>query len=364
MVLSCARVLAIMKPRFYFATGQVGAEKVIKTEVLLEFSQLKFAFSRPGFITFKEDDDRKAPINRTHGIFTRLWGQTLGQAKDQASLMELLETVPHGAILHTFERDQFLPGDEPKDFIFNARVSDCEQILKNSFTSNGKPRFRLNAVPQVGQQVFDLIWIDDQHLFLGTHTHGSHLDPSPGNQPKIVLPPTAPARSYLKIVEAVHRYQPKLEKGMRVLEIGCSPGGATTAMIAMGLKVTGVDPKYMHSSVYSLPEFSFIQKPAKDLTDEELDNTNPDWLVMDMNIAPLEAIDELGHVLGCLRRVWDSDIKLKYGFLTLKLNDWKFTASIPLYLRRIRELGFQNLVSTQLCSNRQEFFVMASGFRS
>lgn len=48
----------------------------------------------------------------------------------------------------------------------------------------------------------------------------------------------------------------------------------------------------------------------------------------------------------------------------MKLNDWKFAGSIPLYLKRVAELGFVELAAVQLCSNRQEFFVYAGGFKS
>jgi hypothetical protein len=150
---------------------------------------------------------------------------------------------------------------------------------------------------------------------------------------------------------------------MEVLEVGCSPGGATTAMLKRGFKVTGVDPKRMDSSVNRYPEFSFIQKTAESLTREDLKRVNPEWLVLDMNLAPLEALDEIQHVLKLLRENHRGALQLRAGLLTLKLNDWKFAKSIPLYLKRLRELGFQSLIAVQLCSNRQEFFVYAEGFR-
>jgi hypothetical protein len=98
---------------------------------------------------------------------------------------------------------------------------------------------------------------------------------------------------------------------------------------------------------------------AKDVEAEDLKLVNPEWIVMDMNIAPLEAIDELGHVIECLKSNWGVKFALKRGLLTIKLNDWKFVESIPLYMRRLREKGFTNMVAMQLCSNRQEFFVYA-----
>jgi len=341
-----------MNTRFYFATCQFGAEKATTEEILREFPYLRFAFSRPGFITFKEIvNDQKPVITRTHSIFARLWGSSIGQAKDQAALEALIATLPEDATIHTFERDTFVPGDEPKGFVLNARI---DQIIKNL---NIKRAW--NKQPKVGDTVYDLIWIDDFYVFLGSHIHGTHLYPIRGNQPHITLPENSPSRAYLKIMEAIHRFQPRIEKGMQVLEIGCSPGGATTAMLSLGLRVTGIDPKRMDSSLYSKPNFQFIQTLAAQITEQDLRQVNPDWIVMDMNIAPLEALDELTHVLNCLKKSWGPRLKLQNGFLTLKLNDWKFANSIPLYLKRLEQNGFSDLIPIQLCSNRQEFFVMA-----
>ena len=349
-----------MNPRFYFATCQVGAEKALKSEILTEFPHLKFAFSRPGFITFKEEDGTKYAIAETKSVFARLWGKSVGQAKDPAALKTLIETIPQGAIVHAFERDVSVPGEERESFIPNARIAEVVKSLKKS----GGSSFRWDAPAKVNELVYDLIWLDDYHVFLGNHIHRPKLDPAPGNQPALSLPEHSPSRAYLKIVEAIHRFQPKIEKGMQVLEVGCSPGGATTAMLSLGLKVVGVDPKVMDKEVSANPGFKFIHKLAGNVSQDDLVNVNPDWIVMDMNIAPLEALDELSHVIQCLRKNWGGRLKVKQGFLTIKLNDWKFAESIPLYLKRIEECGFREITATQLCSNKQEFFVMARGFKS
>ena len=349
-----------MNPRFYFAVCQVGAEKAVKAEVLAEYPHLKFSFSRPGFITFKEESDRKAPILVTSSIFTRLWGQSVGQAKDFDSLVTLMKTIPEGSIIHAFERDVVVPGDEPDEFVQNQKITKVMQDLK----AKGIPSLQWNAIPKPESMVHDLVWIDDFHVFVGKHYQASGLDPAPGNQPHFELPPTAPSRAYLKIAEAVHRFRPEIKKGMQVLELGCSPGGATTFMLARGMQVVGVDPRKMDDRLAHFPSFRFIQKPAVALTGPELTDINPDWLVTDMNIAPLEALDEIGYLVKLLRRAHGRNLKLKSGFFTIKLNDWRFADSIPLYLKRIEETGFTNLIPIQLSTNRQEFFVYADGFEN
>ena len=109
--------------------------------------------------------------------------------------------------------------------------------------------------------------------------------------------------------------------------------------------------------------FSFIRKPARFVTAEDLKETNPDWLVMDMSIAPLEALSELSHIITVLRGNFGKNLKLRQGFLTIKLNDWKFAAEIPMYLKKLEQMGFHFLHPVQLCSNRQEFFIWATRFK-
>ncbi len=349
-----------MNTRFYFGTCQVGAEKAAKAEVLKEFPYLRFAFSRPGFITYKEEPADHPVIESVSSVFTRLWGNVLGQAKGVDGLQDLVDEIPVQAIAHVFDRDLHVPGDEPPGFVIDARMQTIVDSLKNP----RKKEIKWNALPKNGDTVFDLIGVDDEHFFFGEHTHRDSLDPHPGNRPAIELPTESPSRAYLKIEEAIARFKPVVNPGMSVLEVGCSPGGATLAMLSRKLEVTGVDPKEMAPILNGKSGFKFIQKLAKSVNREDLKAVNPDWLVMDMNIAPVEALEELAHVVSVLKKHYGQELKLKQGFLTLKLNDWKLAEQIPQYLHRLDAIGFKGLAATQLCTNRQEFFVYASNFKA
>ena len=296
---------SFMTPRFYYATCQFGAEKTVKEEVLRAHPSLRFAFSRPGFMTFKQDSGDAPAIPNPESIFTRVWGESVGQGKGEHALQSLVPLIPEGAVLHAFERDTFLPGDEPEGFRQNERINKLVD-------SAGLGRF--SKTPKAGEFVFDLIYLDEGHVFLGKHLHQDGMEPSPGNQPLIVLPKTAPSRAYLKIEEAIHRFKPECKAGTRVLEVGCAPGGASTAMLSRGFKVTGVDPKRVDPSVHQNSSFQSIQKTAKTLTREDLKSVNPEWLVLDMNLAPLEALDEIHHVLEHLRSIHGSKLALSKGF--------------------------------------------------
>ena len=346
-----------MGPRFYFSICQAGAEKVVKAEVVRAHPDLKPAFSRPGFITFKEESDRGPEIHHPESIFTRVWGVSVGQVRGGEPLAGLFDQIPEGSVVHAYEREEFMPGDEAENFVRNARIN---ALIKEA----GIGKKIQSRSPRADENVFDLIWIDEGNVFLGRHLHQEGMDPAPGNFPEIRLPEESPSRAYLKLEEAIHRFKPDTPKGAEVLEIGCSPGGATLAMLNRGFRVAGIDPKKMAPSIAKHQGFRFVQKMAKAVTAEDLSGMNPDWLVLDMNLAPLEALDEVGHVLSLLRKAKGRGLRLHSAFLTLKLNDWKFAESIPLYLRRISELGFGDLAAVQLCSNRQEFFVFARSFRA
>jgi 23S rRNA (cytidine2498-2'-O)-methyltransferase len=342
-----------MNPRFYFSTCQVGAEKAVKAEVLSEHPQLRFSFSRPGFVTFKEPGDALPSLTLKKGIFTRLWGEALGQATDNAALKELLAAVPRHGILQCFDRDEYLPGDEPRDFLRHGRI---RAILE------GERGLDFGSLPVPGFEVYSLVWIDDFRVFLTRHVHSEFMSTSPGNIPAIPLPEEAPSRSFLKIEEAIDRFKPPIRKNLEVLEVGCAPGGATMAMLDRGMRVTGVDPQHMDARILARSGFVPIRKMARYLVADELRSVNPDWLVMDMNIAPPEALAELSHVVATLRSVFAERLRLGQGFLTLKLNDWSFARDIPLYLERLEKIGFHDLHPVQLCANRREFFVWASRF--
>lgn len=343
-----------VNPRFYFATCQIGAEKAVKTEVASALPGLRFAFSRPGFLTFKEDRDEAPALALEGAIFARLWGVVLGQAKDSLGLEDLLALIPPGQAVEAFDRDLYTPGDEAEGYVRHGHIQE---------TLKGLAIPGLGSSPAPGRGVYSLIWVDDFHVFLTHHIHSARLLSAPGNIPVIPLPGHSPSRAYLKLEEAFCRFHPDLARGAKILELGCAPGGATTAMLDRGLEVTGVDPQFMDPRVLARPGFQGIRKQARYLVEDDLREVNPEGLVLDMSIPPADALAELSHVLSLLRAVWGPELRLRLGFLTLKLNNWALAGDIPGYLGRLERLGFQDLTPLQLASNRQEFFVWCPRFR-
>lgn len=355
------------KPQFLFATGQVGSEKAIKTEITKANPALHFAFSKPGFITFKNSGKllslQEISKLSENLIFTRLLGEVVHYVKPPESPLALIKLIPEQAILHAFDRDTFVPGDEHPDFKPHSLSLAAIQDLG---------REPINQTPKLGEPVYDFIGVDAGHYFLGRHLHDSDpkknsMSEAPGNLCPAHLPENSPSRAYLKLEEASARFLDPNEMDRfkkiktQALEVGCSPGGATLCMLNKGLFVVGVDPKRMDPSIHAHSRYSHIQKTGNEVTtaDLNLKSVNPTWLVVDMSIAPLEALDEIKHILTLLGTIHRDRLRLTHAFITLKLNDWKFYENIPLYLKRVRELGFKTVKAKQLASNRQEIMVFA-----
>lgn len=356
-----------MNPRFYFATCQIGAEKTVKAEVLAEHPDLRFAFSRPGFITFKELSDEGPALELKRSVFTRLWGEVISQTRDRATLPELLALIPQGTPVQGFDRDEAIPGDEPDGFERNSHIKKviADAASASTGAATGDKTVTLSDVRAVpGKPALSLVWVDDFHVFLVRHLQAARQLGTAGNLFDTALPAHAPSRAWLKLEEAIARFGPPSEKGWKALEIGSAPGGATTALLDRGFIVTGIDPQFMDERVLARREFTHIRKPARFVEAAELKDCNPDWLVMDMSIAPSDAIGELVHVTGLLRSLFGKDLKIRKAFLTIKLNDWKYAAEIPQYLKRLDQAGFRDMKAIQLASNRQEFLIYAAGFRA
>jgi 23S rRNA (cytidine2498-2'-O)-methyltransferase len=106
-----------MSSRFIFVAIQSGAERALKNEIAREHPELKFAFSRPGFVTFRASEDLANDFV-LRSVFARAWGYSIGKvggsddtqlARDAWRLIgEQLPDVPIRDV-HVWQRDRALP---------------------------------------------------------------------------------------------------------------------------------------------------------------------------------------------------------------------------------------------------------------
>jgi 23S rRNA (cytidine2498-2'-O)-methyltransferase len=345
--------------RFMFVSCQPGAEAVLKQEIAREHPELRFAFSRPGFVTFKSPTPLD-PGFQLRSVFARAYGLSLGEsrapeasgrAQEGAALARGIEAKGK-LVLHAWERETQEPaGAQAADSEILSFAPQAEVLLRDA----APEAFLPPRQPEAGSLVFDLILVEPEHWFFGFHQHSPAHSRDPGGMPAIVLPEKAPSRAYLKLEEGLRWAGVDPRPGQRAIEIGSSPGGATFALLQRGLDVIGIDPAAMDPAVLAFGpgRFRHLKKGVLDVTRTDLGSVGAiHWVLLDMNVPPQIALASLEHVGRLIERPLGA-------FLTLKLNRWRIAAEIPGFLERIQAMGFDRVRATQLPSNRQEFFVCA-----
>lgn len=344
-----------IQSEFLFTVCQVGAEPTLKKEISKNHPNLRFAFSRPGYVTFKNTEGDIALDFALNSVFARAYGISLGSCAESeiSRVIDIAQTLraqfPEKKIfLHSWERDLHPPGEEPLGFSPGLLLGEIDSQLRS--LPQAKGLFETSGEPQPGDLVVQVIAIDPGKFALGLHIHAAHHSLHPGGRAKITLPPQAPSRAYLKLVEALIWSRAPIRTGDVAVEIGSAPGGASYALLERGLRVIGIDPGAMDPGVLRHPEFQHIQKPVGQVPREDLPKSIQ-WLVLDMNVEPnisLYAVDRLAS------RMKDSLLGL---LLTVKLNQWKMAEEIPYFLDYVKAMGIVRPKAAQLAYHRQEILI-------
>jgi 23S rRNA (cytidine2498-2'-O)-methyltransferase len=313
---------------FAFATCLPGMEPALKREVARDRANLRFAYSRPGLVTFRSDGtitpDEKSPT-----AFAWVWGRSLGPARDPAEAAHQLGFIGAQRV-HVFAR-------EPETATDLAPWRTALDLP----TGNAQP----------GELVADVVVAPDEPAWLGLHRADVNHLPFPGGAIPIDVPADSPSRAYAKIEEAIAWRELSVAPGQVALEIGCAPGGALLALARRGLDVWGVDTADVAPQVLALPNVHHLRTKVGALRFEELP-AHVDWLLLDVNLAPQVALHEVSRLMPRLKN-------LRGAVLTLKLNDWAFVDELPRLVERIRGMGFTDVEMRHLPSNRREVCVVA-----
>ncbi len=342
-------------PSFVFVTCQIGAEPALKHELATEFPALRFAFSRPGFLTFKLSPGVKLRYDfASKLVFARAAGFCLGKVSAGATpneradaVWKLFEDSPVTQ-LHVWPRDRYTPGYRDYEPGMTSEAAEIEALIRQRKPESG--------LPSSDEFIADVIIVDDDEWWVGYHRGHSLVSTWPGGFFQPTLPTGIVSRAYLKMQEAVLWSGFRLKAGERCVEIGAAPGGASQLLLAQGLDVVGIDPAMIDTIVTANPRFRQIRMRSKEVPRREF--IGVDWLTCDINLPPNYALDAVKAI------VIHPGVKFQGMLLTLKLVEWSLAGEIPKYLERIRSWGFRNLRARQLHNNRQEICVAASGFRS
>jgi 23S rRNA (cytidine2498-2'-O)-methyltransferase len=339
--------------QFLFTVCQRGAEPALKAEIARLWPDFRFAYSRPGFVTFKLPDDAKlAEDFDLQSVFARTYGFSLGrvQGSDASGLAgdvwRLMEDRPQA--LHVYERDAAEPGE--RDFEPGVTLL-AEEVGRLVAEAAGENPPSVNRIVRSGQHVLDVVLVEPNEWWIGRHRASAPPSRWPGGVFPVELPEEAVSRAYLKMAEALAWSRLPIEKGDRCVELGSAPGGAAQMLLDRGCLVTGIDPAEMPPELLEREGFTHVRARSKDLKRREFHGMQ--WLTADLNVAPNYTLETVEAI------VTHRATHFRGLILTLKLIEWEMAGQIPEYLERVRSWGFEHVRARQLSYNRQEICVAA-----
>ncbi len=322
---------------FGFAVVNAGSERAIKSEMARLRPAARLAFSRPGLVTWKDED-----VDARYGagsVIARVRGRSLGRVQDLAAITALAA----GRAVHVFARDETEDGPSPEG---EARATAIREALAIG---------RARALAR-GDEVLDVIVDPSGVVLVGVHVHDERAWSVPGGRPAIDVDPEAPSRAYRKLEEALAWAGLAPEVGSVALELGAAPGGAALALCRRGVSVVAVDPGAMDPRVLARvgpgdARVTHVAKAAAELVKADVPAATS-LLLCDANLAPPIALRYVTKALSLAPRA-------ALAILTLKVNDDAALAGIGKALERVRALGFADVRATRLPSNRSEICAVA-----
>jgi len=327
-----------------------GAEQVVKESITVEGWRL--AFSRPGFVTAKNDSEAPPPT----GVFIRTAARSIGQSRSDdsrqqiATLREQLEEQDSSARpfdqLHVWPKDR-LPigrfGFEPGiDEVSKAVADEIYHAIKEGWVHSDAP----NRIAQAGDRVLDVVLVEPSHWFFGRHVATTWPSRWPGGvQP--IQPTYEPiSRAYYKAAEAITWSGFEMHPRDLAVEIGSAPGGACGRLLELGMRVIGIDPANMDPRISGHPSFRHIRARAGDLPRKEFRGAK--WMLVDSNVKPDKTLLTVGNIVTHRH----SDFR---GLLiTLKIGDYQSAHLIDRWTKTIQSWNPKAIQVRQLARNKCE----------
>lgn len=349
-------------PRFLFVTCQVGAEGAIKHEIGRRWPDFRFAFSRPGFMTFKLPPEPKLYADfDLESAFARTYGFSLGKAEGagadaDALARQVWQIYADRPVrrLHVWPRDEHPPGEHGPEHGLAATAAEAAGAIRRhcprpESLAEGEDDPSQPAVP--GDFVLDCVVVEPNQWWVGYHRAARTPSRWPGGVMPLEMPLHAVSRAWLKMEEGLRWSELPFSAAARCVEIGSAPGGASQALLDRGFEVIGVDPAAMDPEVAAHPRFRHIRRRASAVRRRDLRKVR--WLTADMNVAPNYTLEVVESI------VTHPEINIRGMLITLKLPDWSLADELPGYLERIRGWGYNEVKARQLYHDRQEVCVAA-----
>ena len=332
---------------FLLVGCQGGAESVIERRQQQWFPTWQKTAWRRGLVSFRLPEAASGqtaavpPLVIEHLIFAQTACRCLGQVtgNNDAERIEaacnLIGTAPF-ADVHVWNR--------------NPRLNlDTEPIRTGLVTALELPTVVTDTPP--GSLVLDCVVDSEDRWWIGWHHVLTAADDWPGGRYPGQLPKDAVSRAWLKLDEAINRFDLTFRRNQQACELGAAPGGSCQRLLEADLSVIGVDPATIDPRVIKHPQFTHWQKRTRDVRVKDLRRC--DWLVTDMNIDPASTIAALERVVAVSGR------RPRGIISTLKLTDWSQAEELDDWCDRLSRWGYQPQVR-QLSTGGREVCLVAT----
>jgi len=356
-------------PRFVLVACHQGAEAALKSEFALQGWRL--AYSRPGFVSFKEDENTSAK-ELPSGVFARQVAWSLGRVTAEQSTelaAELIDLVRasvaaqkssanrHPSLpfntLHLWGRDRlpvgqrgYQPRREPLTDAFADAIYPA--LCTAGIVSGEEPQESL----QRGQTALDVIFVDPGIWMVGWHPVTAEIPTRwCGAFPPLAWDQEVVSRAYFKAAEAIVWSALPLRPGDTVVEVGSAPGGAAQRLLELGMQVVGIDPAEMAPEILAHPNFVHIKARGGDIKRNEYRDAR--WLLVDSNVRPDKTLVTVENI------VMHRQVHIQGMLLTMKLGRYDQADRIAKWCRTIRGWGFSRIRVRQLATGRCEVCIAA-----
>ena len=342
----------------------------LKQELADDPHDLRPAFSRPGFVTFKVASTIDKPQTfQLISTFARTWGFCLGKVEgelmkglaEQVWLSDSVRAFLEAEVitdLHVWQRDSAVPGEKGFSPGPNCLVAEVESVLRNC-----APDEHLKKMPTTPRMpsyrnrwVLDVVVVEPNSWWLGCHYASRRHECWPGGVIPLEYSLDSVSRANLKMQEALQWSALPMARGDVCVELGSAPGGASQALLDAGMVVLGVDPAEMDERVLGHPNFEHIRRRTQDIPFKRLKGVR--WLIADMNVAPNYTLDAVEEIVS------RTELSVRGMILTLKLADWRLADFLGQYVERVKGWGYLDVRVRQLVHNRQEVCLVALKSRS
>ncbi len=327
-----------MNDQFIFFCVNIGNEALLKEEVSAFYPELTLSYSRKGFLTFKNKGIKYdyETISQLSITFATRVGLCLGKAWPD----DLNSTVKN--------KFQEIGLSLSECMIHNYSVNT--EYSYDAVSEFGVP---VNKYSADGKLVLNLIALSEKEVWFGVHRVASDITRYPNSRVEIDIPDSSPSAAYRKIAETAELFSLKFSERDSWLDFGCSPGGATSFLLSTGAKVWGIDTADIDESLLAHKNFKFIKASVQDLSHEKLPDGAIDWVHVDLNLNPKQAIKEVLRLCKKYNRT------LKGVVFTVQVVKMEYIKSIEDFEDTFYDWGFFTMISRQVPSHKKEYVLIA-----